>query len=281
MKRWIHTIFVILSSFVAASTASLATLCPSCTSGSSGSPSDVFYEDWNGSNSCGNTISNSGTAPTSNCDCTWTFFIENTGNTINPMSTRNLSSLSCVNKGTYDIDFYQNTGTVSGTIGIVSALRTFSAATTMYAQAYICVESISIPGGGAAYVMDMGNVSSPNPLQTIAACVYWNGINFVWDLEDQAYANYISSVVVVPGTWYRIGLEWHQNTINGAKLWVNGVNVASCNAENQSVVYLELGDDSGQGSNTERFQVANVQVDDTAMPGACYTTPASNSSSIN
>lgn len=232
-------------------------LCSSCTPGD---PSDVFCEDFEGSTDCGNDSGNA-----QNCQCEWAVTADGTGS-VSFTSTRNQTSNPCANKGTYNVDL-----NVSGTYGSwandYEIHRTFTAKTTVYLQAYIYIESEGIGNNETVPLFALYSSGDSTDAMDIVLRQVSGSLYLATYANNQGTGPGVGGTALSTGTWYRLGIEYVANTVNGGKIYINGVEDTNCriNTPNTSVASLYILAAAGK----YRWQLDNFQIDDDTMPEAC------------
>ena len=171
---------------------------------------------------------------------------------------------SVVHSGSYAAEFsYSSSG----------AYSTFSAKNTLYAQFFFRYDAN--PASGVEY--EIGSLDTTYLTGCVIAYVKNVGGTIYWVLEwrnpDFSYSNVsTSSVSPTADTWFNVTVEWHANTANGAKMYVDNTLILTSTGTtiNQGITEALLINIPSSGS------PANLFYDDVFVSDVPFGTEASN-----
>jgi len=241
-----------------------------CSDGGGSDPTDIICEDAEGSN----VISGFDTAQVA-----WDAANEDGDNTITEQA--HVGTIGCTGAGSYAISVYvANTNANEEQCNVEEALGTSKSA--MYAQLIVTPDDTSTwENSEELSVINFYQSTNGYNLASVQLKRDGSG-NIVFQLRymknDYAQVEITGSTVLSDNTWYRVGLEWKQNSSSdGARLWINGTEEVSSDDnshttvnESMNKIYLGSRDESSTletgGADAVTVQIDLVGIDDDTMP---------------
>jgi hypothetical protein len=252
-----------------------------CSSFTPGDPFDLFCEDTEGSNSVETGVDDWDN--TQGTDAQWEQNVDQTGvdNTWNDQT--HSSTLTCANYqvGSYAARMYvykDSTGTENAYMRHTPAA---GAASTYYLQFYLLIVS---EAWEANEVMSIGEIESGGS-RRIGVRLKNSGANIVVEARiyhsGAAYVTYACDACtnLNDGAWHRVGIQWEQNTVDGALVFIDGSEDLDMNGATTfdgTVNQIVLGSQQNESSNLETDGADAITVeydqiggDNDTMPGPC------------
>jgi hypothetical protein len=185
-------------------------------------------------------------------------------------------TLSCKGKGDYAIQVFVDNDTGSDYTAAIK--ESITATSSLYANFYINIISADWEHSEDLALFSFVNAAGGAWHTVLYLKRSGSNLYFLLGYTDDGWTHQqeIGTTVISMGTWYRIGLEWNQNTANGAKLYLNGsIEVTgSGTTVDQAVGQVWPGAVDGvssmeQDADAVTYQLSNIGIDNDTMPGAC------------
>ena len=255
--------FVSALSARGATTPVYCTGAATCTATTPGS-CELICEDMEGASEC-----DSDSSPDMDASCRSGWSVINGTGVTSDFTTTHSGTMPCTDKGLYAVQFNTTSATQSYAMS-----KSFDAdQAIVYGQIYFNILSLTLADGQTESILDVEDSASTDSLVDVN--VTRSGANYYLSLrcDGCASSDVGGTNLTLDGTkWYRLGFEFDQ-TNDHATIYLDGVKEAERTDYTDTTAQrrIRIGGQSAtyRAATTFSFQVDNIAVSATALPGAC------------